>query len=316
VINQLFGGKIMRKSTLLRNRLQEPRAVVAPGVYDSLSARICEMAGFEALQHSGYGTAAAVLGQPDVGLLTLSEMVSQVRATARAVNIPVVGDSDNGFGNAINVYRTVQEYINAGAAGLFLEDQVAPKRCGHMEGKQVIPYEEMEGKLRAAMDARKDIDPDFIIIYRTDAIAVNGYSDALDRARKAAELGVDMIFIEAMETREQIEKTASELKDIPLMLNLIEGGKTPLVPVNEAEEMGYKWIVPALSSLYAAARGMLDVMREIKENGVSDKYLDKLFTFKEFTEVVHLENIKKLEEKYLPTSIIEEKYHGKEKIVG
>lgn len=306
----------MKKSTLLRKRLKESRAILAPGVYDSLSARICEMVGFEALQHSGYGTAAATLGQPDIGLLTLSEMTSQVRAIARAVNIPVVGDSDNGFGNAINAYRTVQEYIAAGAAGLFMEDQVAPKRCGHMEGKQVISYEEMEGKLRAAMDAKKDLDPDFVIIYRTDAIAVNGYQDALVRAKRAADLGVDMVFVEALETRDQIEKTAVELRGIPLMLNLIEGGKTPLIPIEEAEEMGYKWVVPALSTLYSAAKGMFDVMSEIKEKGVSDRYLDKLISFREFAEVVNLEYIRKMEEEYLPKSVIEEKYHGKEKIVG
>ena len=305
----------MKRSTVLKNRLKEPKAVIAPGVYDSLSARICEMIGFEALQHSGYGTAAAILGQPDVGLLTLSEMASQVKSIAMAVSIPVVGDADNGFGNAINVYRTVQEYINAGAAGLFMEDQVAPKRCGHMEGKQVIPYEEMEGKLRAAMDARKDFDPDFIIIYRTDAIAVNGYEDALNRAKRAVDLGVDMIFMEAIGTREQIEKTSSELKDVSLMLNLIEGGKTPFIPIKEAEEMGYKWIVPALSSLFAAAKGMFDVMSEIKEKGVSANYLDKLISFKEFAEVVNLENIRKLEEKYLPKNLIDEKYKGKDKIV-
>jgi len=306
----------MKKSTMLRNRLRESRAIVAPGVYDCLSARICEMVGFEALQHSGYGTAAVMLGQPDIGLLTLTEMVSQVRAIARSVDIPVVADSDNGFGNAVNAYWTVQEFIAAGAAGLFMEDQVAPKRCGHMEGKQVIPYKEMEGKLRAAMDARASLDPDFLIIYRTDAIAVHGYQDALERAKNAVDLGVDMIFVEALETREQIENTARELKGTLLMLNLIEGGKTPIIPIAEAEEMGYKWIVPPLSTLYSAAKGMYEVMSEIRENGVSDRYLDKLISFRDFTEVVHLENIRKMEEEYLPRNVLEEKYHGKDRIVG
>lgn len=305
----------MRKSKVLRDRLKEEKAIVAPGVYDALSARICEMVGFEALQHSGYGTAAVTLGQPDVGLLTLSEMTAQVRSIARAVNIPVVGDSDNGFGNALNASRTVEEYINAGAAGLFMEDQVAPKRCGHMEGKQVIPFEEMAGKLRAAMDTKKDIDPDFVVIYRTDAIAVKGYDDALDRAKRAVDLGVDMIFIEALETREEIERTAEELKGVPLMLNLIEGGKTPLIPLTEAEEMGYKWIVPALSTLYSAAKGMFDVMSEIKENGVSAKYMDRLIPFREFTKVVHLDAVREKEECYLPKCVIEAKYHGKARIV-
>lgn len=311
----MTGGIKMRTSTVLRQRLKEPGAIVAPGVYDSLSARICEMVGFEALQHSGFGTAAVTLGQPDVGLLTLTEMAGQIRSIARSVKIPVVGDSDNGFGNAINASRTVEEYITAGAAGLFMEDQVAPKRCGHMEGKQVIPYPEMEGKLKAAMDCRNGLDPDFIIIYRIDAIAVNGYQDALERAKRAVGLGVDMIFIEALETREQIELTARELSGTPLMLNLVEGGKTPLIPLNEADEMGYKWIVPALSTLYSAARGMFDVMSEIKKNGVSDRYMDKLISFRDFTEVVHLDDIRNMEEEYLPRQIIEEKYHGKDRIV-
>jgi methylisocitrate lyase len=196
-----------------------------------------------------------------------------------------------------------------------MEDQVAPKRCGHMEGKQVIPYPEMEGKLKAAMDCRDSLDPDFIIIYRIDAIAVNGYQDALERAKRAVDLGVDMIFIEALETREQIELTARELNGTPLMLNLVEGGKTPLIPLNEADEMGYKWIVPALSTLYSAARGMFDVMSEIKKNGVSEKYMDKLISFRDFTEVIHLDDIRNMEEEYLPRQVIEEKYHGKDRIV-
>ncbi len=305
----------MKRSSILRKRLEKSEPVVAPGVYDSLSARICEMAGFEALQHSGYGTAAVMLGQPDVGLLTLSEMAAQVRSIARAVKIPVVGDSDNGFGNAVNTCRTVEEYINAGAAGLFIEDQVAPKRCGHMEGKQVIPFPEMKGKLKAAMDTRDELDPDFIVIYRIDSIAVHGYEDALERAKRAVDLGVDMIFIEALETVEQVERTAEELEGTKLMLNLIEGGKTPLVPVKEAGEMGYKWIVPALSTLYSAAKGMYEVMIKIRQEGVSDDYMDKLISFRDFATVVHLDEIREKENRYLPEEIIDEKYHGKKGIV-
>jgi len=305
----------MKKSTILKNRLSEPKAIVAPGIYDALSARICEMVGFEALQHSGYGTAAVQLGQPDVGLLTLTEMASQVRSISRTVNIPVVGDSDNGFGNAINACRAVEEYISAGAAGLFMEDQVSPKRCGHMEGKQVVSFEEMKGKLKAAMDVKNDLDPDFIIIYRTDAIAVHGYEDALDRAKRAIDLGVDMIFVEAMENMEQVERTARELKGTHLMLNLIEGGKTPLVPFKQAEEMGYNWIVPALTTLYSAAKGMYDVMSKVYSEGVSEDYMDKLISFREFTQVVRLDEIRKKENLYLPSEVLEDKYHGRDKIV-
>ena len=303
-----------KMTTHLRALIARPGALVVPGVYDALSARICEMVGFEAVFHSGYGTSAVHLGQPDIGLLDMTEMSSQVRSIARAVRIPVLGDSDHGFGNAVNAYRTVQEYLWAGAAGLFMEDLVSPKRCGHMEGKQVISKEEMMGKLRAALDARNELDPDFVVMYRTDAIHVTGFEDALERAKAAVDVGVDMVFVEALETREQMERVVAEVK-VPLMLNLIEGGKTPLVPVKEAEAMGFKLIVPALSTLYSAARGMYDVMKRIHAEGVSDGYLDKLFTFKEFGELVRLDEVRAKEEKYLPPSVMQDKYRGKKHIV-
>lgn len=303
-----------KTSTRFRKRLGEPGAIVSPGVYDALSARICEMAGFEAVHHSGFGTAAVQLGKPDVGLLTLTEMARQVAGIAGAVDIPVLGDSDNGFGNAVNAYRAVQEYVRAGAAGLFLEDQVIPKRCGHMEGKLVISTEEMMGKLRAAMDARDATDPDFVLIYRTDAIAVHGLDDAIDRAKRAVDLGIDMIFVEALETMEQIERVGREIK-VPLMLNLIEGGKTPLLGYAEAEALGYKYLVPGLTSLFAAARGLYKVMRRIKEQGVSNDYAEDLISFKEFAEIVRLNDIRDMEVKYLPSEQVENRYRGKTKII-
>ncbi|MCX5734678.1 MAG: isocitrate lyase/PEP mutase family protein [candidate division NC10 bacterium] len=302
------------KGKVLRALLQRPGLIVAPGVYDALSARICEMVGFEAVSHSGYGTAAVTLGRPDIGLLDMTEMVRQVGAVAGAVEIPVLGDADTGFGNAVNVHRTVQEYIRAGAAGLFIEDQLMPKRCGHMRGKQVISMPEMLGKLRAAMDARTEFDPDFVIMCRIDAIAVNGFEDALARAKAAVDLGVDMIFVEAPETREQMERVGREIK-APLMLNLIEGGKTPLTTYREAEEMGFKYVVPALTALFAAAKGMYDVMRRVREEGVSDKYLDRLFTFQEFAQVVHLDRFRQMEERYLPSEVLEERYRGEKRSI-
>ena len=303
------------KGKALRVLLQQPGPIIAPGVYDALSARICEMVGFEAVSHSGYGTAASVLGRPDIGLLDMTEMARQVGAVAGAVGIPVLGDADTGFGNAVNVHRTVQEYIRAGAAGLFIEDQLMPKRCGHMRGKQVVSKQEMLGKLRAAMDARSELDPEFVIMCRIDAIAVNGIEDALDRAKAAVNLGVDMIFVEAMETREQMERVGREVK-APLMLNLIEGGRTPLVTYKEAEEMGFKYVVPALTTLLAAAKGMYDVMRRVREDGVSNTYLDRLFTFREFAGIVHLERFQRMEERYLPAEVLEERYRGGSSIVG
>ncbi len=306
--------RVMRKTTALRKLLERPGLIVAPGVYDALSARICEMVGFEAVSHSGFGTAAVTLGQPDIGLLDMTEMTRQVGCVANAVGIPVLGDADTGFGNALNAYRTVQEYLRAGAAGLFIEDQVLPKRCGHMRGKQVISKQEMLGKLRAAMDARDEHDPDFVIMCRTDAIAVNGFEDALDRAKAAVDLGVDMIFVEALETREQMERVGREVK-APLMLNLIEGGRTPLLSYKEAEEMGFKYIAPAITALSAAAKGMYDVMSRVRNEGVSDRYLDRLFPFQEFARIVHLERFRQMEEQYLPAEILEERYRGAEPIV-
>ena len=303
-----------KMSTMLRALLKRPGLIIAPGVYDALSARICEMVGFEAVSHSGYGTAAATLGQPDIGLLDMTEMARQVGSVANAVQIPVLGDADTGFGNAVNAYRTVGEYIRAGAAGLFIEDQALPKRCGHMRGKQVISKQEMLGKLKAAMDARDERDPDFVIMCRTDAIAVNGFEDALDRAKAAADLGVDMLFVEAMETREQMERVGREIR-VPLMLNFVEGGRTPLMTYKEAEDLGFKYVVPALTALMAAAKGMYDVMRRVREEGVSDAYLDRLFSFQEFARIVHMERFRRMEDAYLPSDVLDERYRGDRTIV-
>jgi methylisocitrate lyase len=302
------------KGKALRALLGRPGLIVAPGVYDALSARICEMVGFEAVSHSGYGTAAATLGRPDIGLLDMTEMVRQVASVAQAVEIPVLGDADTGFGNAINAHRTVQEYIRAGAAGLFIEDQVLPKRCGHMRGKQVVSKAEMLGKLRAAMDARDALDPDFVIMCRTDAIAVNGFDDALDRAKAAVDLGVDMVFVEALETREQMARAGREIR-APLMLNLIEGGRTPLLTYREAEELGFKYVALAITALSAAAKGMYDVMRRVRDEGASNAYLDRLFTFQEFARVVHLDRYREMEDRYLPAEALEQRYGGDRSIV-
>jgi methylisocitrate lyase len=183
-----------------------------------------------------------------------------------------------------------------------------------MRGKQVISTSEMLGKLKAAMDARNGADPDFVIMCRIDAIAVNGFEDALDRAKAAVDLGVDMIFMEALETREQMERVGREIR-IPLMLNLIEGGRTPLVTYGEAGQMGFKYVVPALTALSAAAKGMYDVMQRVRDEGVSNAYLDRLFTFQEFARVVHLDRFRRMEEQYLPSELLEERYKGERFIV-
>jgi methylisocitrate lyase len=304
-----------KKSTVFREMLGRPGAIVLPGAYDALSAKLIQLMGFEAIIHTGYGTAASLLGVPDIGLVSFKEMVDRASSIARAVNIPVIGDSDTGYGNAINAYRTVKEYIWGGLAGLFMEDQVWPKRCGHMFGKQIISKEEMVGKIKAAVDARNEEDPDFVIGARTDAIAVNGIDDAIERGKAYRDAGADYVFIEAYEDIKQMERAVREVK-APLMLNLIEGGKTPLVSVKEAEEMGFKIIIFPLTTLYAAAKGMHDVLQILKKEGSAQNYLDKLIVFSDFAKIVEIDKYKEMETKYLPEEVLEEKYKkGPRKIV-
>jgi carboxyvinyl-carboxyphosphonate phosphorylmutase len=290
--------------------LQEKGVIVMPAAYDALSARIIEIVGFKGMMHTGYGTAASLLGVPDIGLVSFKEMVERVKSIARAVNIPVIADADTGYGNAINVYRTVKEYIWAGAAGLFIEDQVWPKRCGHMFGKMIIDKEEMIGKIMAAIDARKEEDKDFIIGARTDAIAVAGIDEAIERAESYRKSGADFIFIEAFENIDQMKRAVKEVK-APLMLNLIEGGRTPLISVREAEKLGFKIVIFPLTALYAATKAMLDTLKILKETGFPQEYLDRLIIFPEFAKIVQVQKFSEMENKYLTEKILEQKY-GKE----
>jgi len=264
-----------------------------PGVYDALTARLAELAGFDAVFHTGFGTAAVRLAMPDIGLVSFGEMVEQVRLIANAVNIPVLADADTGYGNAINVYRTVREYIRAGAAGLIIEDQVWPKRCGHLPGKQVVPLSEMVERIKGALRARNEEDPDFVIGARTDALAVYGIDEAIKRARRFAELGVDFVFVEAPTDRSQIERIAREVK-APLLLNLVEGGKTPLITLEEAKQLGFKIILYPVSALLAATKAVLEVFRHLRERGTTADILDRLMSFKEFESVVGLDKFYKL----------------------
>ena len=210
----------------LRASLGGPGPLVAPGAHDALAARLVEQAGFEAVYLTGFGTSGSLIGRPDVGLLSAGEMVEQARRLVDAVDIPVIADADTGYGNAINVIRTVRAYEQAGVAALQLEDQVMPKKCGHMSGKAVISAEEMCGKIRAATQARRD--PDLVIIARTDAAAVLGLDEAVDRARSYAEAGADVLFVEAPTSEEDITRVAGELRDVaPMVFNWAEGGRTP-----------------------------------------------------------------------------------------
>ncbi|UCD79924.1 MAG: isocitrate lyase/PEP mutase family protein [Desulfobacterales bacterium] len=295
----------MKKSEKLRELLSRPQILILPGAYDALSARIIEMSGFKALIHSGYGTAASLLAQPDIGLVNFREMCDRVRYIARSVEIPTFADGDTGYGNAINVFRTVKEYIWAGAAGMFIEDQIWPKKCGHMFGKETISKHEFVVKIKAASDARNEEDPDFVLMARTDALAVNGLDDAIERVNLCREAGADLAFIEAYENVDQIKKAIKD-SQAPLALNLIEGGKTPLFSVREAESMGFKIVFFGLTALYAAAKGMMDVLKLLKAEESAQPYLDRLITFPQFEEIVHSEKLKHLVDSYLSAESLEE----------
>ena len=287
----------MRTTTRLRRLLEGPDLLVAPGAYDALSARLIAQAGFPAVYMTGFGTAASVLGQPDVGLLTMSEMVARASALATVVgDVPLIADADTGYGNPINVRRTIREYERAGVAGLHLEDQVWPKKCGHMEGKQVIPMDEMVQKVRAAVDARQD--PDFVIIARTDANAVNGLEDALQRGRAYRDAGADVIFIEAPRSLEELQAIAQAFPDAPLLFNWAESGKTPLLPLNEIHALGFKLVIFPVSLLFAATHAMLALLEVLKQGETPASFSSRMVTFSQFTQHIGLPEIQELERRY------------------
>src|SRR5436190_4730455 len=233
----------------LRQLLQGPDAIRSLGAHDVFTARLVEAAGLETVFVGGFGASASLLGLPDVGYITLTEMADAVRRMAQRVAIPVVADGDTGHGDVHNVVRTVREFERAGAAGILLEDQVTPKRCGHFQGKQVIPTEEMVLKLRAALDARRN--PDFVLVARTDARAVEGIDAAIERANRYGAAGADICFIEAPESREELERIPREV-NYPLLVNMLSGGVTPILSVNELAQLGYKIVVCPIESLLVA----------------------------------------------------------------
>ena len=287
----------MLNTTRLRELLVQRGLLVAPGAYDALSARLIAQAGFPAVYMTGFGTAASVLGQPDVGLLTMSEMVSRAAALAAVVgDRPLIADADTGYGNPINVRRTVREYERAGVAAIHIEDQVWPKKCGHMEGKQVIPVDEMVQKIRAAADARQD--PDFVIIARTDANAVYGLEDALRRGRAYRDAGADVIFIEAPRSIEELRAIAQAFPDVPLLYNWAESGKTPLLPLEEIHALGFKLVIFPVSMLFAATQALLDLLEALKQGQTSLAFAERMVTFSQFTDQIGLPEIQALERRY------------------
>jgi carboxyvinyl-carboxyphosphonate phosphorylmutase len=280
----------------LRELLTGTEPILAPGVFDALGARLVEAAGFPAVYMTGFGTAAARLGRPDVGLLTMTEMVDNARRIVEAVDVPVIADADTGYGNAITVIRTVQEYERAGVAGIHLEDQVMPKKCGHMADKQVIAAEEFGGKIRAAVAARSS--EDFVIIARTDARAVEGFEGAVERARLYHQAGADVIFFEAPESEVEVERVASELRGVPLLFNWAEGGKSPPIGLPRLRELGYRTVIFPISTLLVATQAIQELLAQIRTDGTPINVVERLPRFSEFLDFIDLPEIHELEQRF------------------
>jgi len=283
------------RAASLRELLARDEPILAPGAYDALSARLIEAAGFDAVYMTGFGTAAGLLGRPDVGLLDMSEMVGNARRIVEAVGVPVIADADTGYGNPLNVIRTVHEYEQAGVSAIHIEDQVTPKKCGHMDRKQLVPPEEMVAKLRAAVAARRT---DLVLIARTDARAVEGVDAALRRARQYREAGADMVFFEAPQTEAEIETVAKDLADVPLLFNWAEGGKTPPISYARLRALGFRIIIFPISALLAATRGMREVLETIRRDGTPAGALQGLPRFAEFLDFIGLPEIQSLEQRF------------------
>jgi 2-methylisocitrate lyase-like PEP mutase family enzyme len=275
------------------------RLLVAPGCFDGLSARLVEEAGFEAAYLSG-GAVARSMGIPDIGLVTMSEVIERAAQVVAAVKIPIIADADTGYGNAVNLVRSVREFERTGVAAIHIEDQITPKRCGHLDGKEVIPLPEMENKLQAALASRND--PDFLIIARTDARGVHGFDDAISRGRAFAKLGVDAIFVEAPQSEAELEEIPRALPDVPLLVNVFKGGKTPMLPVERLQQMGYRIAIYPSETQRAAIHAMRQALGLLKREGTTEKMDDALTTFKERDKVVGLDEWQRLEKQYMALS--------------
>ncbi len=285
----------MRKTSLLKKLILDKEILVMPGAHDALSAKIIELVGFKAVTMGGYAASAASIAKPDVSLLSLTEYVNIARNIVQAVDLPLFVDGDTGHGNVTNVRRTVQVFENAGVAGLFIEDQVFPKRCGHMEGKQIISTEEMVAKIKAAVDAR--VDQDLVIMARTDAVATDGLDEAIERGNRYAEAGADLIFVEAPTSREDMLRSNREI-NAPTNAIQIEGGKTPLLTVRELEELGFNVVVYPNVTVYATAWALRGLWEGLKRNGSTKHWLDKIIPFNEFNTLIGLDKMRELESFY------------------
>jgi 2-methylisocitrate lyase-like PEP mutase family enzyme len=287
----------MRQTTRLKRLIQSKKILVAPGAFDALSAKLIEAVGFEAVYMSGFGTAASIFGVPDIGLLTMTEMVGNAKRISDAVGIPVIADADTGYGNHLNVMRTIEEYEKAGVAALHIEDQISPKKCGHMEGHKLISAEEMAAKIRAAVASKRD--EDFVLIARTDAISAEGFDKAIRRGNRYIEEGADVIFVEAPTTLEQMEKIPKLIKG-PVLINIAP--KTPVLHYKRYEEMGYSIAIYPPISLTAAYAGIKEKLMGLKKDGVTQAGAHGGVPFEELLDFLGLKKYRDLEEKVLKGS--------------
>lgn len=285
----------MEKATQLRQLIANHDILIAPAVYDCISAKVAENSGFKMCFTSGFGLSASLLGKPDIGLLTASEIIERIRYIAAAIEIPIIADLDTGYGGVLNVIRTVEEIVTAGAGGIILEDQEWPKRCGHFENKSVVPAADHVQKIRAAIDARGD--SDLVIVARTDALSVHGLEEAIHRGQLYADAGADIIFVEAPRSKEHMLQIAQNLKGIPLFANMIEGGKTPLMDRDELAALGFKVCAFALSGLFAATLGLSDCFQHLAQHGNTGKLLSRM-SFDDFKQLIDLPKYLELQEKY------------------
>lgn len=302
----------MTRAAILREKLERRQALVVPGCHDALSARLIEDAGFEAVQVSGFGLAGSLLARPDVGLVEMKDILDQTWRIVRAVNIPVMADIDTGGGNAINAADITERLIVMGVAGVNIEDQVFPKRCGHMAGKQVISAEEMAGKVRAMADTRRRLGSELVINARTDAFAVYGLEEAIRRCNLYLEAGADMVFIDGIARRTDIERAVREIRGL-LSVNLMDGVtgvKTELIPIPELARMGVARVSIPVASILVMHRALKEFFRALRNSptGLLEGQTHWLTSFGEYTDFVGLKEYRKLEDEYLPRAVIQEKY--------
>ena len=286
----------------IRELFATKKTIIAPGAHDMLTAKIIGKLGFDAVYMTGYGQSASHLGKPDVGLMTMSEMVARAANMVECSGVPVVADADTGFGNAVNVMRTVREYEKAGVAVIQLEDQVMPKKCGHMIGREVVSMEEMVGKIKAACDARQG---DMMIMARTDARTVHGIDVALERAHAYKEAGADIIFVESPESEAEMRRINEELPGVLTLANMVEGGRTPMFTYDKLSDFGYNLVIYPTASVYVTTKAMVDLWEFFNATATTETMMDRMIDFPKFNEIIGLPEIRAIEANYSTGRVVE-----------